>query len=186
MHRIHAHLWIGVNLLGSAPEDVVGLIAALPVGGIWSDDAGVDSLREDKYLQNSKSYQVARDLSGWAGLYFGGTAFKTQSDVPPDQLPLVARRAATFMDVVTSSGRGTGIAADIEKVRILREAIPDTPLGLPSGVTPENVGAYLPYVEAYLVATGIETARYSGILVPERTRQLAERIHAWNDGTTEK
>ena len=90
------------------------------------------------------------------------------------------------MDVVTSSGRGTGIAADIEKVRILREAIPDTPLGLASGVTPENVGAYLPYVEAYLVATGIETARYSGILVPERTRQLAERIHAWNDGTTEK
>ena len=64
-----------MNLLGSAPEDVVGLIAALPVGGIWSDDAGVDSLREDKYLQNSKSYQVARDLSGWAGLYFGGTAF---------------------------------------------------------------------------------------------------------------
>ena len=51
------------------------------------------------------------------------------------------------------------------------------PLALASGVSPENVAGFLPYVDAYLVASEIETAKYSGILVPERTQLLAARIH---------
>jgi hypothetical protein len=53
---------------------------------------------------------------------------------------------------------------------------------LASGVSPENVSGFLPYVDAYLVASEIETEKYSGILVPERTRSLADRIHEWNAG----
>jgi hypothetical protein len=37
-----------------------------------------------------------------------------------------------------------------------------------------------PYVDAYLVASEIETSKYSGILIPERTKSLADRIHEWN------
>ena len=53
------------------------------------------------------------------------------------------------------------------------------PLALASGVSPENVDGFLPYVDAYLVASEIETAKYSGILVPERTKLLAKKIHGW-------
>ena len=35
----------------------------------------------------------------------------------------------------------------------------------------------LPYVDAYLVASEIETEKYSGILVPERTHLLSQKIH---------
>jgi hypothetical protein len=37
----------------------------------------------------------------------------------------------------------------------------------------------LPYVDAYLVASAIETEEYSAILVPERTTLLSQKIHAY-------
>jgi phosphoribosylanthranilate isomerase len=52
-------------------------------------------------------------------------------------------------------------------------------MALASGISPENVDTFLPYVDAYLVARGIETAKYSGVLVPELTRQLADKIHSY-------
>lgn len=173
-------LWIGVNPLGVAVEDFIRLSAETPdrrIDGVWTDDGGVDSLREDRYVAARDAYLAARKETGWQGLYFGGTAFKTQRDVPRDKLPLVAKRAASFMEVVCSSGRGTGIAADVPKVKALREAIPGVPMALASGVTPENVDPFLPYVEAYLVATGIE--QEFGVLDPKRTKALADKIHGY-------
>jgi uncharacterized protein len=173
-------LWVGVNALGCPVEEVVGMSGRSPesrIDGIWSDDAGVDSLRDDEFDTARSRFLESRKSTGWTGLYFGGTAFKTQADIPSGKLALVAQRSASFVDVVTTSGRSTGLAADTEKVRILRKAIPDVPLGLASGITPENVDSYLPHVEAYLVATGIESS--FGVLDPVRTRLLADRIHEW-------
>jgi hypothetical protein len=177
-HRYGRRLWIGVNLLGYDVSEIIRRFATLvDIDGIWSDDAGVDCMKENVYVQERDAYLKTRAETGWKGLYFGGTAFKTQRDIPVDQLPVVAKLAASFVDVVTSSGRGTGVAADIEKVHILRQAIPEAALALASGVTPENVKDYLPFVDAYLVATGIESAY--GVLDPERTKALADKIHAW-------
>lgn len=36
VYQRHPNLWIGVNLLGTEPEEVIGLVAGLPVGGDWS------------------------------------------------------------------------------------------------------------------------------------------------------
>jgi hypothetical protein len=171
----HPALWLGVNLLGWEPADVIRVAERDLIDGIWSDDAGVDALDEDEAARAAADLREARAETGWSGLYFGGTAFKTQAEVPLDRLGEVGRRAAAFVDVVTTSGPGTGVAADPGRVRILREALGAHPMGLASGVTPDNVGAYLPDVQAYLVATGIELE--FGRLDEERTRRLAERIH---------
>jgi hypothetical protein len=173
-------LWIGVNPLGSRVEDFIRLSAETPerrIDGVWSDDGGVDSLREDRFAAARDAYLAARKETGWKGLYFGGTAFKTQGEIPRAKLPLVAIRAASFMEVVCTSGRGTGVAADPAKVKIMRKAIPGVPMALASGITPENVDSFLPYVEAYLVATGIEKS--FGVLDPKRTKELADKIHAY-------
>jgi len=175
-----ADLWIGVNPLGEDVEDFIRLSAETPdrrIDGVWCDDSGVDSLREDRYIEARDAYLAARKATGWQGLYFGGTAFKTQREVPRDKLALVAQRAASFMEVVCSSGRGTGVAADVPKVQTLREAIPGVPMALASGITPENVDPFLPFVEAYLVATGIEKS--FGVLDPARTKALADKIHGF-------
>ena len=46
-------------------------------------------------------------------------------------------------------------------------------------MTTENVALYLPYVDAYLVGTGIE--RELGVLDPDETKKLATAIHAFTE-----
>lgn len=178
LHLRHHSLWIGVNLLGTEPEEVISLVADLPVGGIWSDNADIDE--RSNAQPAGERFRQARRRSGWAGLYFGGVAFKYQRNVPDALLPDAARNASPWMDVITSSGPGTGCAASVEKAKALRDGAVTHPLALASGVSPENVAGFLPYVDAYLVASEIETAKYSGILVPERAKLLADRIHGQN------
>jgi hypothetical protein len=178
VHYLYRDLWVGVNFLGTKPEEVIGLIDNLPVGGIWSDNAGINE-QSDRQPAGER-FRQARHEAGWKGLYFGGVAFKYQRQVPDSLLPDAARHATPWMDVITSSGPGTGYAASVEKAKALRAGAGRHPVALASGVSPENVIGFLPFVDAYLVASEIETAKYSGILVPERTKTLADRIHEWS------
>jgi predicted TIM-barrel enzyme len=79
------------------------------------------------------------------------------------------------MDVVCTSGPGTGKAADVSKVVAMREAVGTAgAIALASGVTAENVSIYLPYVDAFLVGTGIE-ARF-GVLDPAKLAALLAAV----------
>lgn len=178
VHQRHESLWIGLNLLGVEPEEVIGSIAGLPVGGIWSDNADIDE--RSAAQPAGERFRQARKRTEWKGLYFGGVAFKYQREVPDALLPDAARNARPWMDVITSSGPGTGYAASVEKAKALRSGAGDHPLALASGVSPENISGFLPYVDAFQVASEIETEKYSGILVRERTKLLADRIHEWD------
>lgn len=175
----HPVLWVGVNLLGLDPEDTLELGLASCGGrldGIWSDNASID---EDETSQpEAQAFVDARRAQAWDGLYFGGVAFKYQRDVPASKLALAASTAASFMDIVCTSGPGTGQEAEVEKVVAMREGLgPDHALALASGVTVENVEHYLPYVDAYLVGTGIE--KRFGVLDPDKVAALQDRIHAF-------
>lgn len=170
-----AGLWIGVNLLGVPPEDVIERILQLPVGGIWSDNAGIDECGAEQPA--GLRFRKARERWGWGGLYFGGVAFKYQMPVSDKLLPDAARKASPWVDVITTSGPGTGIPAPVTKVQALRSGAVAHPMALASGISPENIAGYLPYVDAYLAATEIETWKGSGVLVPERTQALANAIH---------
>ena len=88
---------------------------------------------------------------------FGGVAFKYGPDetLTGEPLQALAASAARFVDVVTTSGPGTGHAAELAKIVTMREAIGDHPLAVASGTTVENVGQFLPLVDAFLVATGV-------------------------------
>jgi len=80
--------------------------------------------------------------SGWGGMYFGGTAFKKQREVDPANYGKSAEIAAGYMDVVTTSGIATGQEADLNKIEDFRNNVGDAPLGIASGITPENVHRY--------------------------------------------
>jgi predicted TIM-barrel enzyme len=82
------------------------------------------------------------------------------------------------MDVVTTSGPGTGHAAEVEKIRRMKQALADAPLAIASGIAPENVGHYLPYADAFLVATGI--SRSFTELDATRVRLLVECVRSFS------
>lgn len=143
-------LWLGVNCLDLAPEEVFNRVNHT-ISGIWVDNAKV---LEHASLQDAADRILeARHASGWQGLYFGGVAFKYQREVR--DLEAAASTASRYMEVVTTSGPGTGQSASREKIAALRRGLGEGPLAIASGITPENVTQYLDLANCFLVATGI-------------------------------
>jgi len=170
--------FVGVNLLGRCLGDALDDIAGRGVvHALWTDNGGVYVNRGHVVDDQAVAFTDARKKSGWGGLHFGGVAFKYQDLVAlgaAGDVALAAKDAG--IEVVTTSGPGTGEPPTVEKVSTMRAAIGDHALAVASGITPENVGSFLPYVDAFLVATGIEES--FGVFDSGKVRALADQIHA--------
>ncbi|MEL6767207.1 MAG: adenine phosphoribosyltransferase [Pseudomonadota bacterium] len=153
-------VFIGINFLAVTGLNAFPILGRLEAEGVridayWADDARIDERRTAQ--EEAMAIDAARTLSGWRGLYFGGTAFKKQRPVPSAAWEHSARLATGFMDVVTTSGVATGEAAAAEKIAAFRAGAGDHAIALASGITPENAAAYAG-VDAFMVATGINHA----------------------------
>lgn len=143
-------LWMGVNRLGHKWSRI---FEGLPkeVRGVWADNGHIEP---DVLESEARTIQV-RGMR-WGGRYFGGVAFKTQRQVSDEEAARLARWAVTYVDVITTSGPATGSPPALSKIQAMRAAIPPMKeLAIASGITPENVGPFLPYVNYLLVATGV-------------------------------
>ena len=170
-------LWLGVNFLAVTGRDAFPVLGRLKAEGVevdafWADDARIDERVPADGQVEAMRIAAAREASGWTGLYFGGTAFKKQRPVAPEDHETAARTAARWMDAVTTSGVATGRAADRAKIAAFRRGCGDAPLALASGVTPENAADYAADVDAMLVATGINRSGDFYEIDPERLRRL--------------
>ena len=149
--------WIGINFLAVTGFNAFPILASLKnegcrIDAYWGDDARIDE--HQRHQAEAEAIAKTRQECGWTGLYFGGTAFKKQRPVDPNDYDISASLAANFMDVVTTSGIATGNAAEISKITTFRSALPDTPIALASGITPDNALDYK-MVDCFMVATGI-------------------------------
>ncbi len=100
-----------------------------------------------------------------------------QRQVDDSLLPLVVELTKACVDVVVTSGPETGTAPALRKMALLRECCADFPLGIASGMTPENIRDFLPYADCFLVNTGISSD--GGLTLDKRlTPRMAELIHA--------
>lgn len=129
-------LWLGINPLGVEPSEALQYDLALD--GLWLDP----TLRPEWY--HSRRFK---------GQVFGGLAFKYQQQ--PADLAVACGIAQAATDVACTSGPGTGQAANLDKVRRLKEYLGHHPLALASGVSSSNLKGYLPYVDYFLVASSI-------------------------------
>ena len=80
------------------------------------------------------------------------------------------------MDVVTTSGIATGNAAEISKMATFRSALPDTPIALASGITPENATDY-EMVDCFMVATGVNITDDFYNIDPSKLGLLISKCH---------
>lgn len=187
------NLWVGVNLLGVHQTDVIDILA-MPqhahIGGFWDDNAGLITYRhqdgrpraaDDVYdLDFPKSvYDYLGETENQIGrklLYFGGVEHKgcPQSRTPERSGDL----ARPFMDAITTTGPGTGRAADVSRVKAVWDGAQGHPVAIASGVTPENANDYLPYVNAILVASGISSGDYHNF-DPNKVEKLMQAVRAW-------
>ena len=157
IRRSYKDFWIGVNFLAVTGLNAFPILASLKnegchIDAYWGDDARID---ETTRLQvEAEAIAKVQKECGWIGLYFGGTAFKKQRPVDPKDYRTSAVLAGNYMDVVTTSGIATGNAAKISKIKTFRSALPDKPIALASGVTPDNAPNY-EMVDCFMVSTGI-------------------------------
>ena len=77
------------------------------------------------------------------------------------------------MDVVTTSGIATGYSADLGKLADFRAALPDRPIALASGITPDHATAY-DMVDCFMVATGINFENDFYNIDPARLSHLVD------------
>lgn len=144
--------WVGVNFLDVPAIKVFDTLDP-NISGVWADDAVINEWVEEQV--EADRIQEAREKSGWKGLYFGGVAFKYQREV--DNLEKAAQIATRYMDVITTSGKGTGSAPDVEKISRMKGAIGDFPLAIASGISPDNVHEFKDSADCFIVATSLLT-----------------------------
>lgn len=170
VHREDRPLLVGVNVLGAPPAFAAGAAQAHPgIRMLWTDGRNVEA--GTRFIDD----QIPR-------LYFGGVAFKGQQDtgLDPQSAALSAAREARYgLDVVTTSGPGTGEPTPRAKVKAMRFALADHPLAVASGVSYENVPDLLPYVDAFLVASSVE--RSFGHFDIGKLTELVVRVHSYSN-----
>jgi predicted TIM-barrel enzyme len=144
---------VGVNLLSHSAESAVNAALERGLKYLWLDYAGVHSVApNEKLLNKLKKICLKRNIH-----IFAGTAFKYQS---PEPHPVCAAvQAQDYGMIVTTSGSGTGHAADLTKIKSMSSAVHGH-VALASGLTLDNLADYHPYVEYALVATGISQDEY--------------------------
>lgn len=148
------------NRLTTPPRRIISRDVELGLDGSWVDNPGVYSHKrfEPQTYVFGEEFAKARTANP-KFRFFASVAFKTQEEDPNP--PEAATFAANLKWIPTTSGRATGVAPMIEKLRDMKNALlPGEELAVASGVTPENGSRISLYVDWILVATGISKDFY--------------------------
>lgn len=143
--------WIGLNFLDIEPREALHKLASAPfrVDGLWVDSAGVC----DDDDAPAREFAAALAASSWKGMYFGGVAFKYQRQ--PHDLVRTAERARSLMDVITTSGPGTGSAVSVEKLDAVFNGAAPACVAVASGVSVDNLHELAGRASAVLLNTSV-------------------------------
>lgn len=134
--QMYRKINIGINCLGMSYDDVS--VFASSINYVWTDNCYAES----------RDFGIERNHK-----YFGGVAFKYQH--PRFSLEDDCVNALSFVDVITTSGDKTGEAPDLNKIKKIYSYVNPRPIAIASGINEDNIHQFLPYVDYYLVATGI-------------------------------
>ena len=169
-------LWIGCNFLDFYNDTkVFSAVDHKFIDGIWIDNTylGVDSVKAEKLYNDWIQ-------SEFKGLYFGGFAFK-YCEQPKDYsiIPEIINK----LEILTTSGNGTGEQPSLEKIKKIRSYIPEcdstyNKIAVASGISFENIKEYISYVDYFIVSSSIEDS--FGVLNEEKVRELSDFILEYN------
>ncbi len=172
VRRVFPQLEVGINLLTRHAAEAAEVAGRWGLQNVWADSMGVSSSGLDQTGIELSAMAAASPNIG----FFASVAFKYQpAEANPDQ---AARHALAAGFIPTTSGTATGSAPDLQKVIGMATATAGI-LGVASGLTPENLPQYHPYLSHALVATGI--AKDEHRMDPEKLRFF---IAAARQGTT--
>ena len=182
LKNIDKDSYVGVNILGASAIQAIKLLPIalderkIPVApdGWWTDDIRV----KDFEPHASMEYKLSTPTLVSTRI-LGGVAFKyreTYTD-DPEEARAEAAELRRAVDVVTTSGAGTGEEPSVEKLAAMKEEIGSQPLAVASGISASNIEKYARHVDEVLAATSIETEKGSGVFDRDKLAELLEIAH---------
>jgi len=144
----YPHLKLGTNLLGNTALETVKINLDFELDMSWSDEPILhgDNISPD-------AIEISEIIKNSHHLFFNSVAFKYQKIDPKPEVSTLNSYNLGF--IPTTSGEATGKAANLDKISKMAAALQVKKMGLASGLTPNNIKDYLPYIEYGLVSTGI-------------------------------
>lgn len=168
---------LGVNYLGDDQSDPYGIHHSFRLAReynlqlVWTDFSGVDLIKEKSEISLHEIDKVKPENV----FYCSGIHMKYSTLLDPNKpIEKSALQAMGWADGIIVTGPKTGVAADPEKMRKARSVIGDYPLGVASGVSPENVHQIREYCDFYIVASSLQDEKKR--IVAEKVRRLREKL----------
>jgi hypothetical protein len=173
---------VGVNVLKNDARAALAVAAATGAAFVRVN-VHVGAVVADQGLIQGKAHATLRyrRLLGTETRLFVDVGGKHAVPLAPIDLEQVARDAAYrgLADALVVSGVATGaptLLADVERVRM---AVPDRPILVGSGVTPETIGPLLGAADGVIVGTWLKRdGRTTGPVDPARVEALARAARA--------
>jgi membrane complex biogenesis BtpA family protein len=169
---------VGINVLANAPIPALAIASASGAGFIrvnqWANAYVANEGLLDGEAARALRYRAALRAKGvrvFADAHVKHGAHAITGDRPVEEL---VRDLVFFdADAVIATGQRTGHAADLDYIRLIKQAS-HLPTLVGSGVTAENVGAILGIVDGVIVASSL---KQDGIwwnpVDPDRVRRFA-------------
>jgi predicted TIM-barrel enzyme len=145
IREFHPTIDIGANFLGKDTKDAMILAEKLKLDYLWADKSYI---APETLLQAEEILDYQKKV--W---YFGCVAFKYQK--PEKDLKWTCERACELMDVIVTSGSGTGKPPTIDKIKKIRNYIGNRRLAIASGIDSNNKKIFDEHVDYYMAASSI-------------------------------
>lgn len=167
---------VGVNVLRNDAQAALAIAAAAGASfirvnvhsGVMATDQGLITGRAAETIRMRQRLRSTVKI-------FADVHVKHASPVSQHDLALAAHDTAYrgMADGLIVSGQATGAATDLADVRRVKQAVPDRPVWVGSGVTPENAPALAAAADGLIIGTCLKRGgRTDGPLDPARIRTL--------------
>jgi len=173
--------YVGLNILGLDVPSAFGRVATALTSGrlhetpndIWVDDVRsgtTTGFNLEGAFDFRKSLKEVADVTLHGGIAFKYTATATNKT---DKALKETMELQKYVDVITTSGMGTGQPPTVEKLEAMKSVAGEKPIAVASGIDLSNIEIFAETVEEVLVASSVETEPGSGVF---NRKELAEFI----------
>jgi membrane complex biogenesis BtpA family protein len=171
---------LGVNVLKCDARSALGIAAAVGARFIRVNVLA-GAVVADQGIVETDAYELLRErrLLGTDVAIFADVQGKHAVPLAPVEIEQQARDLASrsLADGLVVSGRATGDATPLGDVKRVRSAVPDVPILVGSGVTPETAAELLSIADALIVGTSLKRdGDVSNPVDPARVRRLVDAV----------
>ena len=171
---------LGVNVLRNDARSALGVAAAIGAAFIRVN-VHTGTMHTDQGPLIGRAWETLRARAAlatscgiWADVHV-----KHATPVPGETLEDAARDTweRGRADGLIVSGSGTGLRTDPERIRRVQRAVPQAPVWVGSGVTPETAASLPDGIAGAIVGSWMQRdGRAGGRVDPERAKRMAEEL----------